>query len=185
MLRTVLYSGKVGVAVLMKGSQIAIANFLAGILAIAAVGALLGPRLFHASAPTPSARHTATSLPSGVCALSVDSLPVADATRMEAKLITLESALSKDPYFPWRQDPRSTGARTSYPDSLPKFYWVVAAEGKFHLNAPVPPGGALPDFSDLVFHAAADSCQIDQVTSNGGWPTWFDQLPAVMDLKVK
>jgi hypothetical protein len=169
----------------MKGPQAVVANVGAALIAVVAVAVLLGPRVFHAASATPSPKPSSISLPPGVCALSLNQLPASQATRIEAKLVTFETAVTDDPYFRGTKGTSATGARLSYPSPTSAFYWVVAAEGEFHLNAPVPPGGALPEFNALVFHVRTDSCQIDQTTSIIAWPSWFDKLPSVADLKLK
>jgi hypothetical protein len=168
----------------MKGPQSIVANVGAALIAIMAVAILIGPRLFHADS-VPLTNPSSMSIPPGVCVLSADQLPVSQATRIEAKLITLETALAKDPYFHRTDGRTATGARTSHQSPTPAFFWVAAAEGGFHLNAPIPPGGALPEFNELVFHVRTDSCRIDQTTSSSAWPSWFDNLPSVADLVLK
>jgi len=161
------------------------AGWIALLLGAAVVAVLVGPRLIQVSSPGPGPIKHPSTLPAGICMPSVDALPISQATRMEAKLITLESGLTGDPYFPWAIGSAATSARTSLPKDLPKFYWVVAAEGQFHLNIPVPPGAAPPVLINVVLHLTANSCQVAQVTAVKQWPSWFDQLPPVSDVRLK
>ncbi len=168
----------------MTERQTRIATVVTAMLGILVVAVMLGPRLLHFSAP--AVKHLSANLPAGVCTLSTDRLPVSAATRMEAKLVTFDTAQSNDQYFPFRQDPSSSGPRINRPSPLPQYFWIVAAEGTFPDTAFQPLGtSAVGPFTGLIFYLAQDSCQVEQVRNWSGWPIWFDKMTAVADLKIK
>lgn len=170
----------------MRKAHTRIASGFAAVLGALVVIVLLGPRLLHVSPPL--ARHSAQSLPAGVCPLAVDKLPVSDATRLEAKLVTFDSARVRDPDFPWRQDPSASGAREILPNPAPLFLWVVVGEGNFHLTFPRPPQSSkdVGSFNELILYIRADSCDGIALKSGGsGWPAWFDNISATAAIKIK
>jgi hypothetical protein len=181
-----------------------IAGVVAGMLAVLAVGVLVAPRLLHAT-PSRTATHTAVeSLPLGVCPLSTEGLADASTSRMEAKLITFRSFVSSDPDFRWLQNPDVQRQRTTPP---PRYFWVIVSSGTFDLGLiprPMPQTGP-ETFHDLWIYVRADQCTaggaihfpiqtntpvdswpLDGMSANSkGWPSWFDQMPAVMHMNIR
>lgn len=131
----------------------------------------------------------ASSLPPGVCAPTYAQLENADATRIEAKLVTFDSLSTSDPNFPpgWRTPPRSA------------YFWVVAEVGNFTVESHNPV--ALP--TAATFHMSIGYIQttsdpkdpetlVNPCRGIGGslsgattWPRWFDQMPALIDVKIR
>jgi hypothetical protein len=137
----------------------------------------------RAATPSPS---FPSNLPPGVCAPTVEQLKDPGATRIEAKLVTRETLSKSDPNF-------SSGFRTAV-----KYFWVVAKLGVFNIEPIGPPPGS--HFTPTPFHfvlsyilATSDPsdqgmhpCSAVGITANGGpWPTWFDQMKALADVKIK
>jgi hypothetical protein len=172
----------------MKYPYPRIAGTVAALLGVVVVGGLMWPRLIHPTVSTPG--ESALSLPAGVCPLVTDNLPVFEATRMEAKLVTYETASASDPYFPRGVRGSATVPRLQTPSNVSHYFWVVVGEGSFHLQFPRPPqAGSNPgSFSDVLFYVPADSCEMsggDVVRAMNTWPAWFDGMQALSDTKIK
>lgn len=141
----------------------------------------------HAS-PTPTGP-IASNLPSTVCAPTYEQLRNPEATRIEAKLVTFATASSSDPNFPpaWESPPRSA------------YFWVVAESGTFV----APPHDLGMNTEPVIFHfslgyvqAVSDSSDPETISHpcrgiggslnrDGPWPAWFDQMPALADVKIQ
>lgn len=165
-----------------------IAGIVAVLLGIAVVCVLVWPRFIHRPASTPG--QSVASLPGGVCPLSTHNLPVAEATRMEARLVTYQTAAASDPYFPWRAPAFASVPRLPTPSEVSHYLWVVAGEGSFHFQFPQPPqaGTDTGSFSDVLFYIPADSCDTSGGSAVRGmntWPAWFDSMKALSDTKIK
>lgn len=180
----------------MNGVQSWIAGVVATLLGVLVVSVLVAPRLLHLT-PMASGPHASGSLPPGVCSLSPAMLDLAHSTRLEAKLVTFESAENSDPNFPDRPYPQSprpaSWGRITPPISTPPpaYYWVLAEQGQYHIEMigppPQPPGASPPVFREILAYVSADTCEGRSVSAGGhvGWPAWFDKMPAVVDIKFK
>jgi hypothetical protein len=178
-------------------------------IAVLALGVLVGPRLLHA-APSRAAKAyvSVESLPAGVCPLSTEN-GLTGLTRIEAKLVTAESALrliAPDATLSARQAASSTPASS--------YFWVIAGTGTYYLSAyPRPPdataameiahsvlifvranqcaaGGAirLPIIRlPIDVYGPGDGLPLAGVSAYGDyqWPASFDPLPAVVDVKIR
>jgi len=178
----------------MKAANTRLAAVLASLLAIAAVWVLMSSRLINvgvqSSDQTAAAKQSGATLPAGACPLSTANLPIAQATRMEAKLVTSDTAAASDSDFPWRMSASATEARTQGQSDAPRYVWVIAGAGNFHFAFPRPPeaGNTAGTFSDLVYYIPADTCGIEggyDVRGMEAWPTWFDAMVALSDTKIK
>jgi hypothetical protein len=167
---------------------------VSGALALAVVAVLLVAHYGVSSGDSPS-RGTApasrldSTLPSGVCPLSTDNLPVTSATKMEAKLVTFDVALASDPLFPFSGGSVATAARSQGPIRVANYFWVIAAAGDFEWDAPgVPAAGAPRSVPYLVEYRAADHCGIHggtSITGLGAWPAWFDSMQGLAQMTIK
>ena len=177
----------------MSGLQSWIAGLVAALLGVLVISVLVGPRLLHLT-PRGAATYTVGSLPPGVCALTTAKLELSDSTRVEAKLVTYDAAQSHDPDFPFRQYPPpfrpASWSRISLPTPTPPpaYYWVVAQTGTYIWNVNhLPSATAGPStFHDVLSYVSADSCEgLGFSAGGGGWPAWFDKMPAVTDIRYK
>jgi hypothetical protein len=69
---------------------------------------------------------------------------------------------------------------------------VIAEHGTYvwnvnHLPAVNDSGPTGPStFHDVLTYVSADTCEGRGVSAGGGgWPAWFDKMPAVVDIKFK
>lgn len=181
----------------MNGLRSWIAGVVAAMLGVMMVSVLVGPRLLHL-APRSVPPQVTGNLPPGVCSLSAEKLDLPNSTRVEAKLVTYRSANRSDPNFPWRQYPPpprpASWSRLSLPPPTPPppYYWMVALHGVYvwnvnhlpRISSSTPPGPAT--FHDVLSYVSADTCEGRGVSAgSGGWPVWFDKMPAVVDIKFK
>ncbi len=186
----------------MKGPQRWIAGVAGGMLAMLAVGVLVGPRLLHDTASRAAATHaTVESLPAGVCPLSTEKWP-AGLTRIEAKLVTYQAFFGSP-----TPEPASSARTTWRGTPAPPYFWVIAATGAYDLG-PVPmpaPGIGHAIVHSLSSYVRADQCMAGGAitfpfrtyamvdgwplagltTKGNGWPAFFDRLPAVMHIKIR
>jgi len=187
----------------VTGPQRWVAAVVGGMLAMLAVGVLVGPRLLHATPSRTGGTHaTVVSLPPGVCPLSTEGWPTG-LTRIEAKLVTYESYFGSS-----TPDTASSARATQRTTSPPPYFWVIAATGNYDLNTiprPAPATGTITIHS-LWIYVRADQCAMGGAihfpietyamidgwplsgeSGNGsdGWPAWFDQMPAVMHTKIR
>jgi hypothetical protein len=127
-----------------------------------------------------------SNLPLGVCAPTSQQLNDPNATRIDAKLVTPETLAQSDPNW-------SDGYHI--PSS---YYWVIAESGVFDFPYPRPIATAEPPFTYVLTYLKASvessdpesvqqPCRTIQLSagSAGPWPGWFDQMKAVVDLKVR
>jgi hypothetical protein len=101
-------------------------------------------------------------------------------------LVTRDTLMKSDPDFPptWH-----TGAT---------YFWVVADVGTFTVDGPLPPGETPPTPHNALSYlqatadptdpeSVANPCRGIGVTGGGGsaWPAWFDQMIAIVDVKIR
>jgi hypothetical protein len=187
---------------LVTGPPRWIAGVVGGMLAVLAVGVLVGPRLLHVTASRPVVTHsTVDSLPAGVCSLSTEGWP-AGLTRIEGKLVTYRA------FFGLPTPEPASSARTTWRSTpAPPYFWVIAATGAYDLG-PIPmpaPGIGHSIVHSLSTYVRADQCipgaaitfpfktyvmvdgwPVSGLTAGGdGWPAFFDRLPAVVQIKIR
>jgi hypothetical protein len=177
----------------VNGVQSWIAGVVATLLGVLVVSVLVAPRLLHLT-PLAAGPYASGSLPPGVCSLSPAMLDLAHSTRVEAKLVTFDSADKNDPEFPFRQYPPPTRpaswSRITLPTPTPppSYYWVIAEKGVYVWNVGhgFGPDTGPSTFHDVLDYVSADTCEGRGVSAGGGgWPAWFDTMPAVTDIKYK
>ena len=123
----------------------------------------------------------ASDLPPGVCAPTYEQLLDPSATRIEAKLVTREAAMSNDP---------ALAASSS------NHFWEVAKAGQFTMNGPLPPGEVEPTLHYVVSllqgssdptdpESAGRPCRGISITGSTTWPAWFDKMLALVDVKIR
>lgn len=164
----------------MNGRQSRIAGVGAGLLAVLVVGVLVGPRLVHATPPRAAETHpTAVTLPPGVCTVTPDATVESGSTRMEAKLVTFQDLRSSDPSSYW--------SATQSPST---YVWVVVGIGEYILE--IPPtdnhgivGGTTTDQDEQYYLKGSDCTVMAVHLDRDGWPAWFDQMPAVVHMKIR
>lgn len=170
-------------------------------LAWVAVLVLLGSAACDGHAVKPTAQRSpppsgpiASNLPQGVCAPTYEQLLDPNATRIEAKLVTIATLSAGDPQFPpaWKSPPRSA------------FFWVVAGAEVFSLDAPnglhglgpTAPGTPKPFHFYLAYlqanvdpadpESVAHPCRaIGGELNNGPWPAWFDKMTAMAEARIR
>lgn len=155
-------------------------------LLLAACGSHVGTSTRQPS-PTPTGP-IASNLPTGVCAPTYQDLRNPEATKIEAKLVTIDTLSASDPDFPpgWKSPPRST------------YFWVVAELGAFTVRPHSITGYASPRTFELALgYIQATSDPSDPETlvhpcrsiggsmSNASWPSWFDEMSALIDVKIR
>lgn len=169
-----------------------VAGVALAVLVVGVVGGLPGPAQRASRAPNASPSFPA-NLPPGVCAPTVEQLSDSDATRIEAKLVTVNTLSKSDPDFPigWKSPPRSG------------YFWVVAELGSFYIEPiGVPQDPVSTPDSPKPFHfmltyiqatidpsdpeTIAHPCRGIGLMANGGpWPAWFDQMQAIADVQIR
>jgi hypothetical protein len=177
----------------MRSRGVIVSGVIAVSLAVALVAVLLVSRLAMsdrlASRQHVSTKQAISRLPGDACPLSTYSLPVADATRIDAKLVTFDVAMASDPYFPFRGSTLATASRSQGPIRVANYFWVIAAAGTFEWNFPRPPTtGNLPPLHYVVEYFPADRCGIDGGTSVEGlgeWPAWFESMRGLAEATIK
>jgi hypothetical protein len=179
-----------------------IASVIGGMLAVVAVVVLVGPHLLHTTPSRATGAHaTVESLPAGVCPLSTEGWPTG-LTRIGAKLVTYQAFFGSPTPEP-ASSPRTTWRSTP----PPPYYWVIAATGTYDLG-PIPMPA--PGIGRAIVHSLSSYVRADQCTPGGainfpfktfvmidgwpvagltakgsGWPAFFDELPAVIDMKIR
>jgi hypothetical protein len=145
------------------------------------------PTASAAAKSQPPTGTIAPNLPPGVCAPTYQQVTDPNATRIEAKLVTRDTLTKSDPDFPPTWNTNAT------------YLWVVAKAGSFTGDGPMPPGETPPTLHNAVsiLDATIDLINPESVTSpcqtgivfTGGegptWPTWFDQMTATDDVKIR
>ena len=137
-----------GYRLLVTGPQRWVAAVVGGMLAMLAVGVLVGPRLLHATPSRTGGTHaTVVSLPPGVCPLSTEGWPTG-LTRIEAKLVTYESYFGSS-----TPDTASSARATQRTTSPPPYFWVIAATGNYDQiqSQDLPPQQAPSRFTPCGF----------------------------------
>jgi hypothetical protein len=186
---------------LVTGPQRWIGGVAGGLLAVLAVGVLVGPRLVHAAPGATRTHATVVSLPAGVCPLSTEGWPPG-LTRIEAKLVTYRAFFGSP-----TPEPASAARTTWLSTPPPPYFWVIAATGTYDLG-PVPMPA--PGIGHAIVHSLSTYVRADQCTPGGaisfpfetyvmvdgwpvagltakgnGWPAFFDRLPAVAHMKIR
>ncbi len=144
------------------------------------------------TSPSPETGPIASGLPAGVCAPTYQQLFDANATRVEAKLVTRETLLSSDP----TQNPRSAWQPAT------RYFWIIAEVGSF----PATNLGGLPrstPFTPMPFgyvlgyrqgnvdptdpESVAHPCRSLGFQAGPGpaWPSWFDKMTSLADVNVR
>jgi hypothetical protein len=134
----------------------------------------------------------AANLPDGVCAPTYEQLSDANATRIEAKLVTRETLLKNDP----TEQPGSGWQPAT------KYFWMIAEVGSF----PAFPEGNFPllkPFTPKPFGYVLDYLQANvdpsdpesvarpcraigfQAGPGLAWPSWYDQMTALADVTIR
>jgi hypothetical protein len=120
-------------------------------------------------------------LPTGVCKYTPEPKLVSDSSRLEVKLVTNQSLRSSDPDFPWPG---------RLPPALLPYYWMVAASGSYTWQTDSL-SHEPSTFLQLLLYVDASDCRGIGVKANGvnardhGWPAWFDQMAAVVHIKIQ
>ena len=155
-------------------------------LVLAACGANLSAT--HTQAHQTPSGPIASNLPPGVCAPTYQQLEDPNATRIEAKLVARNALMKSDPDF----DP------TWHTDTT--YFWVVASLGQFNvdIDVPMPPNATPPILHNALSLLQANTVRTDPesvanpcrgiytLASPGtSWPRWFDQMTALIDVKIR
>jgi hypothetical protein len=204
-------SAEIGTGEARRGAGWLFAGAAAAALGVLLVGVfLLMPRspqvAQRAIAPSPSFPSPSfpSNLPAGVCAPTVEQLADPNATRIEAKLVTRKTLSTSDPtfhqawqpavkyfwvvakigYFPMPPDfprppkpPVTPTAASVKPTPTP----VTSAPVQYMLTY-LQANDGYPSDPEWVAHPCRGiSLRVDIAP----WPTWFDQMNALADVKIK
>lgn len=176
----------------MRIRIVRVAATLLMVVAMAGCGGQLSARQ-PATSPEPSGP-IATNLPTGVCAPTYQELRDPHATKIEAKLVARQTFVSANP-----QDRPGPGFQSAM-----KYFWVIAELGVFpEGNFPRPPNPSVTQVTPKPWNyllvirrgnidpadpeSVTDACGSIGVEAGSGltWPSWFDQMSALVQVKIR